>query len=135
MRTLLLAFVTAALAGAASAQTAPSRYAVEVSVMAKGVAIASGRTAITEGGQAEILLTGADGQYAFTADLQAEQGDGGENRLVLEAYLNHDGADLANPRLVLARDSRALMQVGSKAADAENLTDGVEIRITPLDAD
>lgn len=135
MRTVMLAAALAVLAGAASAQTAQSRYAVDVSVMAKGVAVTSGRTSITEGGQAEILLTGADGQYTFTADLQAEQGDGGENRLVLEAYLNHDGADLANPRLVLTRDSRALMQIGSKAGDAENLTDGIEIRITPLSAD
>ena len=132
MRAMMLAAVIAAFAGAASAQTAPARYALDVSIMAKGVEVASGRTAIGEGGQAEILLTGADGQYTFTADLQPEQGDGGENGLILEAHLNHDGADLANPRLALARDSRALMQIGSKAGDGEQLTDGVEIKITPL---
>lgn len=135
MRTMMLAAVLTAFTGAASAQTAPSRYAVDVSIMAKGVEVASGRTAIGEGGQAEILLTGADGQYTFTADLQPEQGDGGDDRPILEAHLNHDGADLANPRLVLTRDSRALMQIGSKAGDGQHLTDGVEIKITPLAAD
>ena len=61
MRAMMLAAVIAAFAGAASAQTAPARYALDVSIMAKSVEVASGRTAIGEGGQAEILLTGADG--------------------------------------------------------------------------
>lgn len=129
------ALAALALVTPASAQdtaATPNRYAIEVSVMRAGAEVASGRTAIREGGQAEIVLTGADGQYLFTADLQPEQGDGDESRLILEAHLNHDGADLANPRMVVARSGRALMQMGSKTGDAAALDDGVEISLTPL---
>ena len=126
-----LALVTAPASAQDTAAT-PNRYAIEVSVMRAGAEVASGRTAIREGGQAEIVLTGADGQYLFTADLQPEQGDGDESRLILEAHLNHDGADLANPRMVVARSGRALMQMGSMTGDAATLDDGVEISLTPL---
>ena len=128
------AFATLALFTPVAAQDAAisDRYVVDVSVMRAGVEITSGRTTIREGGQAEITLTGADGQYLFTADLQPEQGDGDESRLLLEAYLNHDGADMANPRLVVKRGARALMQMGSKTGDAAQLHDGVEIVLTPL---
>lgn len=108
------------------------RYIIDVSVMRGGTEIVSGRTTIREGGQAEILLTGADGQYMLTADLQPEQGDGDESRLMLEAYLNHDGADMASPRLAVTRGARALMQMGSRTSDAAQLHDGVEISLTPL---
>lgn len=136
MRPALLALTAALalLAGTASAQTAPPRYAVEVSVIAQGVTIASGRTTIAESGQAEVVLTGADGQYLFTADLQPEEGDGGDGRLVLEAYLNHDGADMARPNLILKRGARAVMQMGSRSDGAAELTEGVEIEITPIPA-
>ena len=127
-------FAACVWAGAAAAQ-APvdtGRYAIDVSVMRAGVEIASGRTVIREEGQAEIVFTGADGQYLFTANLQPEQGDSAEGRLLLEAYLSHDGVDLAEPRLLVARAGRALMQVGSKDEGAATLTDGVEIGLTPL---
>jgi hypothetical protein len=133
-RNIALAAVMAALPAFAFAQTAPDRYTVKVSVLSEGVEVAAGRTVMVEGGQAEILLTGADGQYSFTADLQPEQGDGDETRLVLEAYLNHDGADLAHPTMVLTRGARAIAQMGSKAEGARTLTSGVEIELTPLTA-
>ena len=133
MRTALFALAALSLAaGAASAQTATNRYTVKVSVMADGVEVAAGRTVIVEGGQAEILLTGADGQNSFTADLQPEQGDGEDGRLHLEAYLNHDGDDLAHPTMMLARGARAIAQMGTKAEGASALTSGVEIELTPL---
>lgn len=134
MRTHRLMALGAALsliASIASAQTT-TRYAVDVAVMEKGVETASGRATIAEGGQAEILLTGADGQYTFTANLQPEQGDGEEGRLVLEAYLNHDGADLAQPRMVLARGGTARMQIGQAGPDGPGLADGVEMTLSPL---
>lgn len=134
IRAALTAFALLA-ATPAFAQEASPRYAIDVSVMAKGVEVAAGRTAITEGGQAEIVLTGADGQYTFTADLQPEQGDGEDGRLVLEAQVNHDGAELANPRLILTRGARALTQIGSKAMGANQLTDGIEIGLMPLNTD
>lgn len=128
-----LSLLAAALTIASSASAEPSqRYVVDVSVMRAGVEVISGRTTLREGGQAEIILTGADGQYLFTADLQSEQGDGDESRLLLEAYLNHEGEDMANPRLVVKRDARAVMQMGSTSGDAARLHDGVEISLTPL---
>jgi hypothetical protein len=134
-RIIPLAAVLVAVPALAFAQTAPDRYTVRVSVMADGAEIVSGRTVMVEGGQAEILLTGADGQYSFTANLQPEQGDGDESRLVLDAYLNHDGADMAHPIMVLARGARAIAQMGTKAEGAPALTSGVEIELTPLSAD
>jgi hypothetical protein len=125
-------FAAALFAGVVSAQETPARFTVDVSVMRGGTEIAAGRTMVLEGGQAEITLTGADGQYLFTADLQPEQGDGDESRLILEAYLNHNGVDMANPRLVVGRTGRAVMQMGSRAEDAATLSDGVEISLTPL---
>lgn len=140
IRSALLMSTLAVLAFAAPATArspeqagaASNRYVVDVSIMRAGTEIVSGRTTIREGGQAEITLTGADGQYFFTADLQPEQGDGDDSRLMLEAYLNHDGADMANPRLLVKRGARALMQMGSKTGDAAQLHDGVEIALTPI---
>ncbi len=126
---LATALVTA-LTLPAYAQDAPGRYAIDVAVMEAGVEIASARTVIVEGGQAEVLLTGAGGQYTFAADLQLEQGDSTGERLMLEAYLNHDGADLANPRMIMKRGGTARMAIGSGLD--ETLTDGVEVQIAPL---
>jgi hypothetical protein len=131
-RIITLAAIMAAVPNLVFAQTAPDRYTVKVSVMSDGAEIASGRTIMIEGGQAEIILTGADGQYSFAADLQPEQGDGDESRLVLEAYLNHDGADLAHPTMVLTRGARAIAQMGTKTDGAHDLTSGVEIELMPL---
>lgn len=116
----------------ADEEAAAARYAIDVAVMRTGVEIAAGRAAIREGGQAEIMLTGADGQYLFTADLQAAHEQDGDDRLLLEAHLNHDGVDMASPRLLVNRGGRALMQIGSKNEDAERLSDGIEISLTPL---
>lgn len=144
IRSALVASALAALALAtpAAAQSpnqspdqaagASNLYVVDVSIMRAGAEIVSGRTTLREGGQAEITLTGADGQYLFTADLQPEQGDGDDGRMLLDAYLNHDGADMANPRLIVKRGGRALMQMGSKSGDSAQLHDGVEIALTPL---
>lgn len=130
MRAVLLAAI--AVAGAvglpASAQDAP-RYAIDFAVMKAGTPVASARTLIEEGGQAEVSLVAADGAYTFTADLQPEQGDGGEGRLMLEAYVNRDGEDLAQPRLLVARGGNAIMQIGSSDG-ANRLQDGVQISLT-----
>ena len=133
MKSAVLAAAFAALALPCAAQDAAPRYAIDLSVMEGGVEIASARTVIAVGGQAEVLLTGADGHYTSSADLQLEQGDGAEGRLILEAYLGHDGADIASPVLTLNRDGKALIQVGS-GADGAGLTDGVELEVTAIPA-
>lgn len=76
-------------------------------------------------------FTGAEGQYTFTADLQPEQGDGDDGRSRLEAYLNHDGADLASPVILIRRGGAAAMQIGSKDAEGAFI-DGVEIQLRPI---
>ncbi len=131
MKHALLVSAFAALALPCAAQDAGQRYAIDLSVMEHGVEIASARTVIAFGGQAGVLLTGADGQYTVKADLLLEQGDGAEGRLILEAHLGHDGADIASPILTLNRDGRALVQIGS-GADDMTLTDGVELEVTAI---
>ena len=130
MRVAVLALAACAIALPASAQDA-TRYAIEFAVLKAGAPVASARTVIAEGGQAEITLVAADGDYTFTADLQPEQGDGGEGRLVLDAYVNHNGEDLAQPRLLIARGGDAMMQIGStNRSDAQQ--DGVRVSLTRL---
>lgn len=130
MRTTLLALAALALATSASAQTS-QRYTIDFSVVEGGKAIVSARALITEGGQAEVNLIGADGAYTFTADLQPEQGDG-DGRLSLEAYLNRDGEDLLQPRLLVARGGHASMRIGTSDAQSDSLQDGVEINFAPI---
>lgn len=127
----LITALSAALTLPASAQDTSSRYTIDVVVMQAGIEIASGRTVIVEGGQAEILLTGADGQHTFTADLQLEQRDGIDDRLILEAYLGHDGVDLASPRMIMNRGGNARMVVGS-GGEQTPLIEGVEVEIKPI---
>jgi hypothetical protein len=131
MRLISSLLFVGALAVPAAAQDAPDRYTIEMSVFVAGARVASASTTIVDGGQADLLLTGADGQYTFTADLQPEQGDGQDGRSRLEAYLNHDGADLASPVLLIQRGSAAAMQIGSKDAQGAFI-DGVEIQLRPL---
>lgn len=133
MKLPVLAVAIAALALPCAAQDSAARYAIDLSVMERGVEIASARTVIAEGGQAEVVLTGADGQYTLSADLQLEQGDGGEDRLILEAHLEHDGADLASPILTMNRGGDARIQVGS-GRDGAGLTDGIELEVTAIPA-
>ena len=130
MRVALLALTALALASPVSAQQA-QRYTIDFAVMEGGKAIASARALITEGGQAEVNLVGADGAYTFTADLQPEQGVG-DGRLSLEAYVNRDGEDLMQPRLLVARRGHAVMRIGTSDARSDALQDGVEITLAPL---
>lgn len=127
-----LALVLVCLAFPVAAQTEPDRYTIALSVFEGGARVASASTTIDDGGQAEVILTGADGQYTFTADLQPEQGDGEDGRHRLEAYLNHDGADLAAPVLLIERGGVARMSIGSQDA-AGAFVDGVEIELRPID--
>lgn len=60
---VVLAVLAPAFALPCAAQDTAPRYAFALSVMEGGVEIASARTVIAVGGQAEVLLTGADGQY------------------------------------------------------------------------
>lgn len=126
---LALAFLS--LAFPAAAQSGTDRYTISLSVFADGARVASGSTTINDGGQAEVVLTGADGQYTFTADLQPEQGDGEDGRRRLEAYLNHDGADIAAPVLLIAGGGGATMSIGSQDAQGA-IVDGVEIELRPI---
>ena len=130
MRFALLALTALAIASPVSAQQA-QRYTIDFAVMEGGKAIASARALITEGGQAEVNLVGADGAYTFTADLQPEQGDG-DGRLSLEAYVNRDGEDLMQPRLLVARGGHAVMRIGTSDDRSDALQDGVEITLAPL---
>lgn len=133
MRTVvLLALAAIAITAPATAQETARRYTIDFSVMKDGAPVASARALIAEGGQAEINLVAADGAYTFTADLQPEQGDGGEDRLMLEAYVNRDGEDLAQPRLLVERGGRALMQIGSSNANSNGLQEGVQISLAPV---
>lgn len=100
--------------------------------MKHGAPVASARALIAEGGQAEINLVAADGAYTFTADLQPEQGDGGEDRLLLDAYVNRDGEDLAQPRMMVARGGLARFQMGASTGSTDALTDGVQVTLTPV---
>lgn len=129
---LILATLLTAFALPVAAQDATARYAVDVTVMEAGVEIASGRTIIVEGGQAQVLLHCAAGEYNFEADLQIEQGDGADDRVILEAYFNHDGVDLAKPNMIMKRGGTARMQIGAAASTGATLTDGVEIEISPI---
>jgi len=126
---LALAFLSLALP--AAAQSGTDRYTISLSVFADGARVASASTTINDGGQAEVVLTGADGQYTFTADLQPEQGDGEDGRRRLEAYLNHDGADLAAPIMMIDRGGVARMEIGSQDAQGA-FVDGVEIELRPI---
>lgn len=126
---LALAFLS--LAFPAAAQSGTDRYTISLSVFADGARVASASTTINDGGQAEVVLTGADGQYTFTADLQPEQGDGEDGRRRLEAYLNHDGADIAAPVLLIAGGGGATMSIGLQEAQGA-IVDGVEIELRPI---
>ena len=130
MRIALLALAALALTSTASAQTA-QRYTIDFAVVEGGKAIVSARALITEGGQAEVNLVGADGAYTFTADLQPEQGDG-DGRLSLEAYLNRDGEDLVQPRLLVERGGHASVRIGTSSAGSDGLQEGVEINFAPI---
>lgn len=132
MRASVLAGLFTALALPCAAQETGPRYAIDLSIVEGGVEIASARTVITEGGQAQGSLIGADGEYAFDATLVLEQGDGGDERLVLEAYLGHDGADIATPRLSFRRGGTALIRIGDAGPDGATLTNGVELEVTAL---
>ena len=129
MRAALLALAALAIALPASAQ---DRYTLEFAVMKAGVPVASARTVIAEGGQAEINMVAADGDYTFTADLQPEQGDGGENRLLLDAYINRNGEDLAHPQLMTTRGGVARFQMGASSGSSDDRTDGVQVTLSPL---
>ena len=131
MRLVHALLFSVALAVPAAAQSGPDRYTIALSVFEAGTRVASASTTIVDGGQAELILTGADGQYTFTADLQPEQGDGQDGRSRLEAYLNHDGADLSSPVLLIDRGGAAAMQIGSKDAQGAFI-DGVEIQLRPI---
>jgi len=61
---LVLALV--ALALPASAQDTAPRYAIDLTIIQQGVEVTSARTLIVEGGQAEVILTGADGQHTLS---------------------------------------------------------------------
>jgi hypothetical protein len=128
---LVVAIALVALALPASAQDASSRYAIEFSIYDNGVEVTAARTVIAESGQANVVLTGADGEHVLVADLQPEQGDGDDDKLVLMVYLSHDGRDLANPTLTMKRGGSAQMRIGTEGRD-RTLTDGIEIEVSPL---
>ncbi len=131
MKSAVLVAALAALALPCAAQNPAARYGIDLSVMQNSVEIAAARTVIVEGGQAEAVLTGADGRYTLHADLQLEQGDGGEDRLILQARLGHNGADLAAPILTMKRGGEARVQIGS-GGDGVTLTDGVQFDVRAL---
>lgn len=128
---LVLAAALAAFAVPAAAQDPLPRYAIDFSIHDEGVEVTSARTVIVEGGQANVVLTGADGQHLFEANLQPEQGDGEDDQLILELYLNHDGRDLARPTMIMKRGGSAQMRIGTEGPD-RTLTDGIDITVSPL---
>ncbi len=128
---LAIVAALATLALPAAAQDATPRYAIDLTIVENGVEVTSARTLIVEGGQANVVLTGADGQHSFDANLQPEQGDGEDDKLVLELYLNHDGQTLASPTMIMKRGGSAQMRIGSEGPDRA-LTDGIEIEVRPL---
>ncbi len=68
---VVIAAVIAAFALPAAAQDAVPRYAIDLSIMADGVEVTAARTMIVEGGQANVVLTGADGQHLLEANLHS----------------------------------------------------------------
>ncbi|WGM31373.1 hypothetical protein [Brevundimonas sp. NIBR11] len=115
----------------AAAQEAP-RYIVDFSVLKAGAPVASAQAIIAEGGQAEINLVGADAVYTFTADLQPVQGDGEDGSLMIEAYVNRDGEDLANPRLTIRRGGTARFELGEARGASGELQEGVKVTLSPV---
>lgn len=50
---------------------------------------------------------------------------------MLDAYVNRDGEDLAQPSLLVAHGGTAIVQIGSSDG-ANNLQDGVRVTLSPL---
>lgn len=132
IRALATAAILAAFALPVAAQEAADRYVIDLTVMENGVEVMSARTLISEQHPADITLLGGGTEYVFNGSLSLVQGDGDEEKLMLEAYLGRDGEDVSRPVMMMRRGGTALMRTGRTGPDEAVLIDGVEIEISPL---
>lgn len=129
----LLAVAALSASSPAFAQDATDRYDLAFSTVKDGQVVASASMVLAVDGSANISLDTEGESYVVNASLLSTQGDGDEERLMLETWIGYNGDDIARPTIMINRGGTATYQSGRQGPDGA-LIEGTTLTVTPVSA-